>query len=97
MYSFVLLVAIVGLSSSWVLEIDSHVAPDHTIPLTFAVRVRNEAKLTEHVLDISHPSSPRYGNILTLDEVNDLYSDTDALYALKVSQKDCLHCLLIDS
>lgn len=54
------------------------VAADEDVPITIAVKLNNVADLERHIDEISDPQHARYGDHMTIDEINELTSNWEA-------------------
>lgn len=58
--------------------------PNHLLQMTFAIKQQNLDRLTHKLLEVSDPTSPKYGQHLSKDEVDKLVAPTtEAITAVK--------------
>lgn len=59
-------------------DININDVSNEKIELTFAVKLDNKEELEKKLLEVSTPSSPSYGKLLNLDEVNALTNPSES-------------------
>lgn len=64
-------------SSEWKFIHRSH--PNNAISLVFAVKQRNVDMLDDLLMQVSDPTSPRYGQHLSFEQVGEIFRDDDAV------------------
>mmetsp|Transcript_40941 Transcript_40941/g.41814 ORF Transcript_40941/g.41814 Transcript_40941/m.41814 type:complete len:195 (-) Transcript_40941:55-639(-) len=65
------------------IQINSQVDRESTHELIFMVKQKNMDALTKYLEEISNPSSPKYGQHLTPDEVHKMTQNTEGTEAVK--------------
>lgn len=74
----------VAIATNWV-DTHKYPEPSHEIELVFAVRGRQTALVPNLLARVSEPSSPEYGQHLSLKEVTALFSDTNTHSRLRTT------------